>query len=251
MKPFHDGPLTLKKRHSFSSADGANYGEATSLRSRGSSDRNRPMRRRVPDKLQVFSSGATPDGKQTSTEGRGFRALRIVSMAIVPITGGPQTTAHPAQTSFHSSCFLVSLCSHGTSHPFVAGLHRQLCEGLKTSANALHRPGGEPGRISAPSANAGVRRHEGDNSSQQQTPLQFALTTTALPHPSDRRMSPPINSQQVPAEPCSASPDPLHPLRIPRRIGLPIAWSRCSQRPDIRHVASVISVGESLYVLRR
>src|ERR1700675_3879542 len=39
-------------------------------------------------------------------------------------------------------------------------------------------PGGEPWRVFAPSANAGVRRRGGDNSSQQ-TPLQFVLTTTS------------------------------------------------------------------------
>ena len=56
-------------------------------------------------------------------------------------------TAHPVQTPVLASCFFLSLCSHGTSHPLVAGLHRQICEGLKKSANALHRPGESPGAV--------------------------------------------------------------------------------------------------------
>src|ERR1700691_1998285 len=102
-------------------------------------------------------------------------------------------------------------------------------------------PRGESRHVSAPWANAGVRRRGGDSSSQQRTPLQFALTRTAPENSPHRRMSFPTNSRQVAAESCSASLDPLCSWRMAHRTGLPVAWSRCSQRREIRHAASVIS----------
>jgi hypothetical protein len=54
-------------------------------------------------------------------------------------------------------------------------------------------------------------------------------------------MSPPTNSPRVAAESLCASPDPLCPWRMAQQTGLAIAWSRCRQRPQIRHVAMAVS----------
>jgi hypothetical protein len=65
MKPVHGGPFTSEKCHGFAFADGA-QAEAAAAQSRGFRCHRRPMRQQVSDKLQIFSSGVPPDGRQTS-----------------------------------------------------------------------------------------------------------------------------------------------------------------------------------------
>src|ERR1700677_5316359 len=95
MKPFHDGPLTFEKCPGFPSADGANYGEVASEPWHESSFRNRPMRRRVPDKLRGFAGRATPVGTQTRTVGRGFPRWWVCSWT----PGGAETPSPPPKLS--------------------------------------------------------------------------------------------------------------------------------------------------------
>src|SRR5271168_4324256 len=56
-----------------------------------------------------------------------------------------------------------------------------------------------------------------------------------------KQMSPPTSSRQVAAESLSASANLLCPWQTAQRTGLPVAWSRCFQRLEIRHAALVIS----------
>ena len=63
-------PLTLEKSDGFPLRTRENQAEAAAPQSLRVRCRNRPMRQRVPDKCQVFSSSTSPDGEQISRRGR-------------------------------------------------------------------------------------------------------------------------------------------------------------------------------------
>ncbi len=123
-----------------------------------------------------------------------------------------------------------------------AALHRQITRVLKTSANALHRLG------KSFDAFPRHRQMQAFADVEGVAVLSNKLPSNS-PQPRQHFFADRIDeSPPVAAESCSASPDPSCHWQMARRTGLPVAWSRCSQRHGIRHAALVISNPQSASV---
>ena len=110
-------------------------------------------------RFEAFAAGANSTWQTNKYRGSWFPA-----MLDCYDNPGCQTNGDRTQTLTLSIYVLFFFASHGTSHVGFAALHRR---GLVIVCERVTLPGGEPRRVSAPSANAGVRRRGGDSSSRQ------------------------------------------------------------------------------------